>query len=66
MFWLSISQTSTALDPVVAHRQPWAKVERFWRFCKLYGEYQATPPSLRRQFLLNMEQARREAKSSST
>lgn len=66
MFWLSISQTSTALDPVVAHSPPWAKMEKFWRFCRLYGEYQATPPSLRRQFILDMEQACREAKSCST
>jgi hypothetical protein len=65
MLWLSICQTSNALDPIAANRRPWAKVEKFWRFCQLYGEYQATPPSLRRQFIIKTEQDRDKAKSCS-
>lgn len=63
MLWLSICQTSDALDKVSASRRPWAKVQRFWRFCQRYGEYQALPPSQRRQFIIAMEQARCEART---
>lgn len=59
MLWLSMCQTSEALDPIAANSRPWATVEKFWRFCKLYGNYQATPPHLRRQFIINFEQARK-------
>ncbi|MEA5448468.1 hypothetical protein VB780_07815 [Leptolyngbya sp. CCNP1308] len=63
MVWLSITQNVDALDPVAAHSRPWAKVEKFWRFCNRYGDYQATPPRLRRQFIIEMERARSQAKS---
>ncbi|MBE9157656.1 hypothetical protein IQ265_12585 [Nodosilinea sp. LEGE 06152] len=59
MLWLSIGQTSEALDPIAVNSRPWATLEKFWRFCKLYGDYQATPPRLRRQFIINLEQARK-------
>jgi hypothetical protein len=65
MLWLSICHTSDALDPVTTNSRPWANVKKFWRFCKLYGDYQATPPSLRRQLLINIEQDRAQAKSCS-
>ncbi len=58
MFWLSICQTSNALDPITSNRRPWATVEKFWQFCQFYGDYQATPPSRRRQFIFYTEQAR--------
>jgi hypothetical protein len=57
MFWLSISNVSPALEPIAAHSRPWSTVKKFWQFCNSYGEYQATPPGQRRQFILNMEQA---------
>ncbi|MFQ4138848.1 hypothetical protein PGN35_021290 [Nodosilinea sp. PGN35] len=63
MVWLSITQNAAALDCVAAHSRPWAQVEKFWRFCDRYGNYQATPPRLRRQFVIEMERARRQAKS---
>ncbi|MGG6241522.1 hypothetical protein ACQ4N7_23090 [Nodosilinea sp. AN01ver1] len=59
MLWLSMVQTSEALDPIAPDSRPWATVEKFWRFCKLYGDYQATPPRLRRQFIISLEQARK-------
>ncbi|MBE9137808.1 hypothetical protein IQ254_11495 [Nodosilinea sp. LEGE 07088] len=65
MLWLSMCQTSNALDPIAANSRPWAKVEKFWRFCQLYGDYQATSPSLRRQLAINIEQDRDKAKSCS-
>lgn len=66
MFWLSIAQTSQALDPIAPNRRPWAKVKKFWQFCRFYGDYQATPPSLRRQLIIDREQARRQAKACPT
>lgn len=60
MLWLSIYQNSEVLSPLTGDSRPWAKVGLFWRFCRLYGDYQATPPHLRRQFVINMEQARKE------
>lgn len=65
MLWLSMCQTSDALDPVAANSRPWANLQTFWRFCQRYGEYQATPPSQRRKFVIAMEQARRGAKTCS-
>ncbi|MGF1517101.1 MAG: hypothetical protein ACFCVB_04750 [Nodosilinea sp.] len=65
MLWLSICNTSEALDPVAGNSCPWANVEKFWRFCQLYGDYQATPPSHRRQFIMDREQARRLVKTCS-
>lgn len=62
MLWLSICQTSTALDPIAAPSRPWAKVQKFWRFCQQYGEYQATPPSQRRRFVMALEETRRGSK----
>ncbi|MGB3308385.1 MAG: hypothetical protein WBG32_17365 [Nodosilinea sp.] len=56
MLWLSMCQTSEALNPLVGNRKPWANLENFWRFCQLYGDYQATPPGLRRQFIIKIEQ----------
>ncbi|PSN13866.1 hypothetical protein C7293_14065 [filamentous cyanobacterium CCT1] len=52
-------QTSEALAPIAPDSRPWATVEKFWQFCKRYGDYQATPPRLRRQFIINLEQARK-------
>ncbi|WP_156119681.1 hypothetical protein [Leptolyngbya sp. KIOST-1] len=63
MFWLSICQRSEALDPIAPDSRPWANVEKFWRFCKLYGDYQATPPRLRRRFILNLESTLEQASS---
>jgi hypothetical protein len=65
MLWLSICNTSEALNPVAGPSRPWANVEKIWRFCQLYGDYQATPPSRRRQFILDREQARRQAETCS-
>ncbi|WP_169612658.1 hypothetical protein [Nodosilinea sp. P-1105] len=53
MFWLSMVQTSAALQPIAAHSRPWSHLKQFWRFCCFYGEYQAQPPSRRRRFMLN-------------
>ena len=55
MLWLSMVQTSTALNPIAPDSRPWARVEKFWRFCNRYGDYQATPPHLRRQFMINLD-----------
>ncbi|MBD1915423.1 MULTISPECIES: hypothetical protein [Cyanophyceae] len=66
MFWLSIAQRSEAFDPITTNRRPWAKVKKFWQFCRFYGDYQATPPSLRRQFIIDRAQSRHPAKSCST
>lgn len=65
MLWLSICQTSEALDAVAANSRPWAKGQRFWRFCQSYGEYQSLPPGQRRRFILAMEQASRGANACS-
>ena len=43
MFWLSIANVSSALEPIAAYSRPWATVKKFWQFCNAYGEYQATP-----------------------
>ena len=56
MFWLSISNVSPALDPIAADSRPGSILRKFWQFCRFYGEYQATPPSQRRNFILRMEQ----------
>jgi hypothetical protein len=65
MFWLSICQTSEALDPVAGNSRPWANMQRFWRFCQRYGEYQSLPPSQRRKFAIAMAQTSPGAKPSS-
>lgn len=65
MLWLCIFNTSKALDPVTGPSSPWANVEKFWQFCQLYGDYQATPPGRRRQFVIDREQARRRAEACS-
>ncbi|WOD40441.1 hypothetical protein [Nodosilinea sp. E11] len=65
MLWLSIAQTSGALDPLIAPHRPWSRVMALWQFCRLYGDYQATPPSLRRQFLIDREQAGSSGKAGS-
>lgn len=57
MLWLSISSTSTELDPIASHTRPWALLKKFWRFSNTYGEYQSLPPCKRRQFILDREQA---------
>jgi len=57
MFWLSIANVSSALEPIAAYSRPWATVKKFCQFCNAYGEYQATPLGQRRRFILNMEQA---------
>jgi hypothetical protein len=56
MFWLSISNVAPALDPIAANTRPGSILRRFWQFCQSYGEYQATPPKQRRNFILRMEQ----------
>jgi len=56
MFWLSISNVSPALEPIAADSRLGFIVRRFWQFCRSYGEYQATPPSQRRNFILDMEE----------
>lgn len=61
MLWLSMCQTSEALNPIVANYHPWAKLKTLWQFCELYGDYQATPPHLRRRFIQKIEQERDKA-----
>ena len=63
MFWLSTANVSPELAPLAAHTRPWAVLVKMWRFCNFYGEYQATPPSLRRQFIIELEQHQQEAKT---
>lgn len=65
MLWLSTCHTSDVFNPIVANRTPWANLETFWQFCQLYGDYQATPPSLRRRFIQKIEQDRDKAASCS-
>lgn len=65
MLWLSMCQTSEALDPIAGNRRPWANVQKFWRFCQRYGDYQSLPPSQRRKFVIALEQAGLEAKTCS-
>ncbi len=66
MLWLSMGQTSEALDPIVGNRRPWANMQKLWRFCQRYGDYQATPPSHRRNFVIALaDQAGLEAKTCS-
>ena len=60
MFWLSMSNCSTALDAIAAHTRPWAILKKFWQFSNAYGEYQSLPPSHRRQFIIDREQIGRE------
>lgn len=60
MFWLSTANVSPELAPVAAHTRPWAILVKMWRFCNFYGEYQATPPSSRRQFVIELEQHQQE------
>lgn len=55
MIWLSISNVSPASESIAADSRPWAKLKRFWEFCRFYGEYQATPLWQRRQFILDYE-----------
>lgn len=56
MFWLSISHVSPALDPIAARSRPWFIARRFWQFSQSYGDYQATPPSQRRNFIFRLDQ----------
>ena len=63
MFWLSTANVSPELAPLAAHTRPWAVLVKMWRFCNFYGEYRATPPSLRRQFIIELEQHQQEAKT---
>ncbi|WP_155523600.1 hypothetical protein [Nodosilinea nodulosa] len=55
MLWLSMVHVSDELEPIAADSRPWATLQKFWRFCNLYGEYQSRPPSLRRQFIVELE-----------
>lgn len=61
MLWLSTTNVSPELEGIAAYTRPWAILKRFWQFSQQYGEYQATPPSHRRQFILDMEQQEKEA-----
>ncbi len=56
MFWLSTLSNAPQLDAIAANSRPWAILRRFWKFSDRYGEYQSRPPSLRRQFIIEMEQ----------
>jgi hypothetical protein len=56
MFWLSISNVAPELEPIAADSRPWAILKKIWRFCDLYGEYKAKPPTQRRKFILELEQ----------
>jgi hypothetical protein len=44
------------LEPIAADSRPWAILKKIWRFCDLYGEYKAKPPTQRRKFILELEQ----------
>ncbi|MEM6435623.1 MAG: hypothetical protein AAF773_17490 [Cyanobacteria bacterium P01_D01_bin.115] len=63
MFWLSTANVSPELAPLAAHTRPWAVLVKMWRFCNFYGEYRATPPSLRRQFVIELEHRQQEVGS---
>lgn len=55
MLWLSMFHVSDALEPIAADTRPWATLQKLWRFCNLYGEYHSKPPSLRRKFIVELE-----------
>ena len=56
MLWLSITNRSNPLSAIAPSTQPWAVVQKIWRFSHIYGNYQAQPPSQRRRFAIEHEQ----------
>ena len=65
MFWLSISTQSPELDAIAPQTRLWAIIKKIGQFSNTYGEYQALPPSQRRNFILEQEHQRNQAEGCS-